>query len=804
MKRRDFIRLGSTAGLLGATAPGISPVLAAARPTLTTTKPVAPIAMPTTQPWLGEEFWGNRLQDWQNNRGRIECLQGDSDFEVRTVSLLTRSLNEQHQPARIRARVGLLTPEKPGFCGFLIGVGAGKLDYRGAALAQRAGGTGGGFMALVDESGNLSFRDFSNQQDGLAFTQFERKDHQPIDRVGSREILLDCHLDPLENGEFDVRLIARDAANGKEFGFAVYTNVPAEALQGGVMLVSSPPPGQAGARWWFADIETGGEKFDENPQQALGAVMGCMHSLNCAENTFAGEAHSVLKLSAQFMPIDTTAYANARLDFRKLNGGDWVTGPVRPIEEGYVAAFRISNWNAQEDYEYRIVLPQQSAAPLFSGSIAKDPGRDRPLKIALYSCITPTAKSLDETIYKKAIPEERTLGRYTEDNIFFPHRTLVTHCDSHQPDLYVFAGDQYYETFPTRYGRDTPQATLDTLYRWYLWYWTFRDSVRNRPAIVLVDDHDVLQGNLWGNKGDGSGGDMEEDGGFKHDIDLVKMVYRIQSSHTPDAYDPTPILHGIPVTYAHFVYGGTSFAMVEDRKFKSAPDYETDRLKVTGNLLGKRQEQFLRDWAQMDSGMPKICLAASIWGSPQTDETGEGLVDYDANGYPPDGRTRAVELVEDAKALVLAGDQHLGLLARQYTDDFSGGALFFSGPASAAFWQRWFEGFGKLDNPVGQDPNTGDFIDPFGNKMRVLAAANPKISHADFSDDNTTWGKFVSDRALKSEGYGLVEVNHKQATYTFECWPWDANPTSDQQFAGWPQVHPIESVVRDKPVDTST
>ncbi|WP_066965783.1 alkaline phosphatase D family protein [Microbulbifer sp. Q7] len=790
MKRRSFLKLGSGAALAPAISPSLAVAMAAARPKLVETTPLG--RLPNgTQHWLGGHLWGNRLQDWHCHNGRLECLQGDKTFEVRTAAILTRELANTHKPGRIRARVGLMTPDAKGFCGFLLGVGAGKLDYRGAALAQRAGGTNGGFMAVLDESGNLGFRDFSDQDNGMGFTRLEREGSVSISQVGQRKIQLDCHIDPVENGRFDVRLVASDAQSGEEFGFAVRTEVPAEQLTGGIMLVSSPPTDAAGARWWFSDIETGGDKITAHPDRKLGPVMGCMHSLNCSDK------QAVLKLSAQFMPIDLVANSNAVLEYRTVGQQQWQTGAERPIEDGYVAAFRIAGWDASKDHEYRVRFAG-SAQALYSGTIARDPGQSRPLKIALYSCIIPTAKSLDEPAYSKLIPEERILGRYTEDNIFFPHNTLVSHCDTHQPDLYVFAGDQYYETYPTRYGRDTPQAKLDTLYRWYLWYWTFRESVRNRPSILLVDDHDVLQGNLWGNKGDATGGPREEDGGFKHDIELVKMVYRIQSSHTPDAYDPTPIRHGIPVTYAHFVYGGTSFAMVEDRKFKSAPDYEADRLTVTGELLGRRQEQFLRDWASMDPGLPKICLTASIWGSPQTDEEGNGLVDYDANCYPPDGRTRAVKLVEDAKALVLAGDQHLGLVARQYSGAFpvgdeSTGALFFSGPASAAFWQRWFEGMGKLENAIGDDPNTGHFTDPFGNNMRVLAAANPKITHAEFSDDNTTWGKFVADRNLKSEGYGIAVVDHAKGRYQLECWPWDANPARDRQFAGWPQVHPIES-----------
>ena len=76
--------------------------------------------------------------------------------------------------------------------------------------------------------------------------------------------------------------------------------------------------------------------------------------------------------------------------------------------------------------------------------------------------------------------------------------------------------------------------------------------------------------------------------------------------------------------------------------------------------------------------------------------------------------------------------------------------------------------------------------------MRVLAVSNPKITHQAFDENNTTWGKFIADKKLKSEGYGLIRVNHQSKNYHLESWPWDANPATDEQFKGWPYVHAFE------------
>ena len=787
MRRRQFIKFAS-AGVGAALVPGAAALAASKRPDMTEVQSLANLPPGQTRVWLGESFWANRLQDWRLHNGRLECLEGGKSFEVRTVSLLTRSLTDSHAPARIRAKVGMVEPGQDGFCGFLLGVGQGKLDYRAWALAQRASGTGGGFMAVIDQSGELSFRDFSGTTAPLAFDRIERETPGVTDKgasVASRDIWLDCHIDPVADGLFDVRLVATDSDSGKELGFIVRTGVPASELTGGIMLLSSPPTDQAGARWWFSDIATGGGKIGVHPERALGPVMGCLHSLN----------RSTLKLTAQFMPVAGQGARSARLDYRVSGSKDWVKGPTAEIGDGFMAAFRVDPWDSDKDHDYRISYADDDATALYSGSVLKDPGKAKELKIALFSCVIPTAKSLDTLEYERIVPQERLLGRYTPDNIFFPHNELSGNCQLQDPDLYLFVGDQYYEGYPTRHARHTPEAGLDTLYRWYLWYWAFRDLVRNRPAILIADDHDILQGNLWGEGGKANTTGVEEDGGYVWDMDVVRMVYRMQQGHNPDAFDPTPAANDIPVTFGSFVYGGVNFAVLEDRKFKSHPDYETNPPDTKGELLGKRQEKFLEAWAKMEPGLPRIVITGTMWGSPQTDEHGQPLLDYDANCYPPDGRRRALERVREAKApLVLAGDQHLGLVARQGIDGFEDGPMCFGGPAIAAFWQRWFEGGGQLPNQRNGNPNTGNFTDPFGNKMRVLAVAHPPITHSEFEEGNTAWGKFLADRNLKSEGYGLVRVDHAAEQFRLECWEWNTDPRTGKQFEGWPVICPFDAV----------
>lgn len=748
------------------------------------------VALPAQrQTWLGADLWANRLQDWQVNDGRIECLEGGENLEVRTVSLLTRELKSTQAAGRLRIKLGMLNPGKQGFGGFLLGVGAGELDYRGAAIAQRVGGENGGFMAVVDERGRLSFRDFSEEGKQLKYEKlnFTAADGQTLlsQSPKSANWELDCIIKPIAGGQYDLTLSLYDANTGQRLNSIVQSAVPAHYVQGGIMLLSSSDVGHNGARWWFSDIRTAGEKVRLAPERQVGPVLGCMHSLDATKPSAA-----VLKMTAQLFPLSLSKQDRLVLEVFDDKQQQWQRRDQQPLQDGYVALFKVTALDARQAWPYRVRLKGQ-AEVLFDGEIQAGVKTEKPLSIALFSCLLSTANSIDRVGYEKLIPQEQNIGRYTRDNILFPHAEMVENCERNAPDLYMFCGDQYYEHYPTRSARGTRYEKVDTLYRWYLWLWTFRDVLRNKPCILLADDHDILQGNVWGNAGVDAVDDKEESGGFKWSKSLVRMVYRVQHGHNPDSYEDLQIEHGIPVSYGSFVYRGTDISFVEDRKFKTPPDYEADPLTVKGELLGAKQEAFLAQWATTNTDLPKVCLTASMWGSPQTGAQGEPLLDYDANGYPPDGRTRAVELVSKANALVLAGDQHLGLVAHQGLNDFDDGALFFAGPAGAAFWQRWFEGAGKLNNKRNDDPNTGDFVDTFGNKMRVLAVANPKITHAEFDKSNQRWGKFVGDHRLKSEGYGIVRVNQERGEFELECWPAKANPEVDAQFSGWPVIQPI-------------
>jgi alkaline phosphatase D len=731
--------------------------------------------------WLGPHFWGNRLQDWRLNNGRIECLNGEKNAEVRTVALLTREIGEGNKAGHLQVKTGIAQEEQgSGFCGFLIGIGGGELDYRAAALAQRGSGQGGGTLCTFERDGRTRFREHTNEHAPLQFAELPAQTDPsapaPTEPTTDDEIILSLNILPRKTGRFDVELTAYDADSKELLAGAIRRNVPEAELKGGIALVSSPPSQTAGTRWWFEDLHTGGEKIKVHPERALKPILGTLYSID----------DDVLKLTAQLMPIGTEAPQTVRLEYRPVNSDtSWRMGQEQTLDSGYTALFRVEKWDTTQEWEYRVVYDDYNDRSwTYSGRVPKKPDETSEVTIGLFSCVLPSARRLEAGTRLRGHPRSSALGRYTNENIYFPHQELIQNSAQHDPDLLVFAGDQVYGQSPTRV-EDRTDPELDFLYKWYLWLWAFRDLTRNIPAVVLVDDHDIYQWNVWGNGGEDSLLRGVDGGGYLGSTEFINRIQRIQCGHNPDTYDPTPLSNGIHVYYSAFQYGNIDFALIEDRKFKSPPPSVFPLGAQGTELLGERQEKFLAEWAQTTDS-PTICLTQTCFACAQTNPNGQPLWEYDTNGYPKVGRDRAIELLRRAGALVLSGDQHVATLIRHGIDSYTDGVVQFSGPAGGTTFQRWFEPDDPLPNGTGY-PHTGDFTDAFGNDLRMLAVANPKISFQAYRNGQAQ-GQYIGDRQLKREGYGIVRVDHETEEYLLECWPWYVDPTQPNamQYPGWP------------------
>ncbi|MEY4485342.1 MAG: hypothetical protein RL693_2794 [Verrucomicrobiota bacterium] len=284
-------------------------------------------------------------------------------------------------------------------------------------------------------------------------------------------------------------------------------------------------------------------------------------------------------------------------------------------------------------------------------------------------------------------------------------------------------------------------------------------------------------------------------------------MQRQQAWNLPDPVDPAPIERGITVYFTRLRVGGVDFAILEDRKFKSGPfgkipvmgprpdhindpAFDPKAVDLPGlHLLGERQEKFLRNWAQDWTGseMKAVLSATSFCGAVHMHGKAEDrlLADLDCNGWPQTPRNRALEEMRSAWAVHLCGDQHLAVVTKQGIKEHGDGPYSFTSPALVnTTYGRWWHPLDEKSgpNPVPDSPLpwTGDFKDGFGNKLSMMAYANPPD---------------IKEERQRADGYGIVRFDKKTRQITFECWPRfsDANDAGKSQFPGWPITVAMEN-----------
>ncbi|MDA0766861.1 MAG: metallophosphoesterase family protein [Verrucomicrobia bacterium] len=466
-------------------------------------------------------------------------------------------------------------------------------------------------------------------------------------------------------------------------------------------------------------------------------------------------SNKTLKLSAQLYPLYPEETRSVRLEIKK--DGKWEEIATEKVNDlGWSALFRIENWPADQDVAYRIRHGKKAE---FEGLVRKDPADKQEIVLAALSCNSNHDRGLRENYVR---------------NINFQ-----------DPDLIFFAGDQSY---------DHKEHTA----AWLKFGLQFRETFRNRPCISIPDDHDIGQGNLWGENGKQASSSAGDDGGYFYHPEYVKMVERCQTANLPDPYDPTPIEQGIGVYYTSLLLGGIDFAILEDRKFKTGPkgrhpmkgprpdhirdpNYDPKVIDVPGlKLLGDRQLKFLEDWADNQDGVAMkavlsqtgFCGGAHIHGSIKN----RLHADLDSNGWPQTGRNKALTLIKKANAVHIGGDQHVSTLIQHGITEYRDGPWAFIVPAIVNdYYSRWWW---PEDEKAGGDPDpgnplswNGDYLDGFGNKITMHAYANP-------------------ENASRGSGYGLIRFKKDTKRVTFECWPRDADVTKPgaEQFPGWPRT----------------
>ena len=709
--------------------------------------------------WIGPEYWANPLQDWKVSEEAIVGIAARN----RTVHSLTKQVSNTDGGFRVAAKIRLDSSgasETAGVKGgFRLGLQGRMADYRYALLNSDQW-----VDAIIRDDGRLAVGDAES----------------------SGQLLLrdwiQLSLDVVFMDEEALLRLQGEGDDGRQI--EVEATLPADRLMGNIALLSDgleqrPERSQA-AGWRFKDWQIDGEAIVEKKDQIFGPILWTQYTLS----------RKTLKLAALMAPVEEI---DTPVELQLKSGSEWkevAKAKIDPLSR--TALFRIDNWNDSLDTEYRVAYRWQGKMYHWDGTIRKDPRDKEIVSLAAFSC---------------------------DNGYIFPNAKMAANVAIQDPDLLYFAGDQIYEGFGG-FGiirKPVDLAMLDYLRKYWMFGWSWRDLLKDRPSIILPDDHDVFQGNIWGHGGrripdmgsPPSGSDWPK-GGYAMHPDWVNAVQRTQTIHLPDPVDSAPAEQGIDVYFTDLHYGGLSIAVLEDRKFKSGPlavfgdRYGSIReagLKAMdprdAELLGPRQEAFLQDWMDTDSEADfRVALSQTIFCKVTTHagrELRSGGSGFDSGGWPKNKRDRALDILGSSKVVMVHGDQHLGALVHHGIEDWEDGPIGFMVPGVAnGFPRAWWPSSAGENRRPSEPDWTGRYLDDLGNRITVLAAGNPEVGSNEIPQNEIHPEKLGH---LKGSGHGIIEFNRTTQEATFQMWRLDfdsANPKPEDQFTGFPKTVKME------------
>lgn len=713
--------------------------------------------------WLGGTFWANPMEDWRIVDGAAECQSQGPD---RSVHSITHQITDSAKGFVMSVDMESIAKQyKNASAGFRIGIRSDINEHRSNCFVSKGINAGviNGQLSLGPKTAPLAMPS------------------------GETKFRLRLQAETANDKQVLLTLEATSPTSGAVLGI-VKQIVPADDLLGNVAVVSNYPAGgkkvgnKAGTSFRFSLWTMTGDAFTVSPQNQFGPILWAMYSLSDSRS----EEGFVLKISALTGPMGKDD--NQTIELLVQRGDDWQTmGEATLDPDAWVSTFRIPNWDQTKEAKYKLVYQEKhrdgSVTPSEWTGVVRSNPVGRPLRMGALTC---------------------------QNDYAFPYEPVANNVAKLDADLLYFSGDQIYENHGG-FGiirEPAEPAILNYLRKFYQFGWSFREVMRDRPTLCLPDDHDVFQGNIWGEGGakmiDGDGGASSK-GGYREPARMVNVVHRTNVSHHPDPFDATPSKQDISVYYGDMVYGGVSFAIIADRQWKSGPDrvetgsgradhvmdpnFDCSTLDKPGLvLLGERQEEFLKQWANDWRGHSlKVVLSQTVFAGVATHHgayDGYLKADLDSGGWPQTPRNRVIEILRPSLALHINGDQHLTSLTQYGVKKQRDSNWSFCTPAIAVGYPRWWRPdeleMPHENRPKHGLPDTGEYIDGLGNKVYVYAIGNPEVG---------TLPNRYDKAHQKGSGFGFVTIDPDKKTYHIESFRFlidvaDGKPTN--QFPGWP------------------
>ena len=720
--------------------------------------------------WVGADFWANRLQNWEVKNGKIYCSHSE---ELSTLHLLTHEMQSSKGSSEINFEIGrneLAAKDTAAKAGIIIGLSDESLNYKARAMIQRFTLKEDGVWIGI--KGNRLFaQDLPTSKilcNADVAANFKSKESLKIRLLISRT----------KNNEPRIYLYVDDR-------FVQEIVITNENKNGNIAL--SVGSTKAGSEFFFNKLSV--SNLATKKERAFGPISTCLYTLN----------DNVLNFSAQLMPINHHENDSVVIELKHDN--KWFKLATVAARDNQ-ARLRDVIWNHSKAISYRARLKRGDLllGNFYEGVIATPNKTSNEVRIAALSCNAIYAISQQYMDYK---------------SIWTPYELLEQKYKELQPDLLLFLGDQMYEARPMPLETDATLLETDYNYRWLLWCLEMNDLTRNLPTIIMMDDHDYLQGNLWG---DGARlADKEvpanlpahyrsheddwqtDNGGFVMDVDFLNRAQMLQTGHLPKTYSKSD--NRINNYFTTLNFNGVGMAILEDRKFKSAPlkalpnvpsivgislsdSISVDSLKNNeAVLLNDEQLKMLNDWSvEWKRQDMKLVFTQSVYACLSSVRRGyvpylsDNITvnntsaiaarlakDMDANGWPKNGRDTALKVIRKSAALIVGGDQHFPSISQQGINDWKDAAYTLTVPALSNAYPRFF-----IPDSLDFYGNN-NYKDGFGNKVSMLSYSNPvkKDSMPMWYEGAPGFGFIVCDKAAKTYSMRFMDFANP-STFEYE------------------------------------
>jgi hypothetical protein len=704
-----------------------------------------------TRTWLGESLWANTMPDCRWLEGWMEIAFGKG----RHVQLLTAQIEKNGDfqlDTAFKFNSAKIVNESHFFTGVLLGIQGENNDFRKALINIKSS-----LKIGLDYSGNIHY--IVNQQDDTSYEIIKKEGvYHP-----NLKVMISIQNETKESF-FKV--------NFTQEKFKIEAKFPKNStdLSGSVGLFCEAPrmsPTHEDSIKWqsvlFESLKLKGQGVKVYPERGFGPILWTQYTYG----------KNNLRMIAQMAPVSNMDNQDVILQFK--DNEEWKEVQKVKIDSlSLTALFELENLKLTKEQPYRVVYEFQGQLKKWDGIIRNEPTGPQ-TKVAVYSC---------------------------DNGYLFPNETIVNHTLEQNPDLVFFAGDQIYENYGG-FGCNTKGSLehqmLEYLRKYWLFGWSWRDVLKDRPSVILPDDHDVFQGNLWGHGGralpvhlikkpDDEGFAL---GGYKMPVPWVNAVQRTQAGNLPLTLSSGKSESGIEHYFTQYQYGKLDLLILEDRKFKSGPALVKKDADASLDLFGSEQELLMKNWSQQSAvaGGYKVILSQTLWAQAHT-HAGQQLkvakADTDTGGWPVEARNRALEAVASSNPVMLHGDQHLGVLARLPNEKNTAAPYAFMVPGTAnGFPRAWWPDAAIDIFPEAKNGITGHFKDRWGHPIEIIAVANPDRDSIKRVKENKSTMTSTEIAHCKGSGYGTVIFHHDSREVEFWMWQIQAQGGC-KPFTGFP------------------